>query len=177
VRLHSYWTERVLARCPAIAALSPVAAAHHERLDGSGYHRGTTATELRPTARVLAAADAFAAMTEARPYRPALSPGDAARVLMGAAAAGKLDPGAAAAVIEAAGLPRPRAAWPCQLTDREVEVLQLCARGMTNPQIADALVVSARTVQHHLASIYDKTDRRTRAGAAVFAVEHGLAAW
>ena len=48
---------------------------------------------------------------------------------------------------------------------------------MTNNQIADTLVVSARTVQHHLASIYDKTDRRTRAGAAVFAVEHGLATW
>ena len=48
---------------------------------------------------------------------------------------------------------------------------------MTNREIADALVVSARTVQHHLASIYDKTDRRTRAGAAVFAVEHGLATW
>jgi len=37
--------------------------------------------------------------------------------------------------------------------------------------------VSDRTVQHHLASIYDKTGRRTRAGAAVFAVEHGLAGW
>jgi DNA-binding NarL/FixJ family response regulator len=55
--------------------------------------------------------------------------------------------------------------------------LRLCARGQTNPQSAEALVVSARTVQHHLASIYDKTDRRTRAGAAVFAIEHGLATW
>jgi response regulator RpfG family c-di-GMP phosphodiesterase/DNA-binding CsgD family transcriptional regulator len=175
VRLHSYWTERILARCPALAGLSPIAAAHHERLDASGYHRGASGTELRPTARILAAADAFAAMTESRPYRPARSPREAAHELMAAAAANTLDPGATAAVIEAAGLPRPRAAWPCDLTDREVDVLQLCARGMTNRQIADALVVSARTVQHHLASIYDKTDRRTRAGAAVFAVEHGLA--
>ena len=93
------------------------------------------------------------------------------------AAAGKLDAGAAAAVIEAAGLPRPRSAWPCDLTDREVDVLRLCARGMTNREIAATLVVSDRTVQHHLASIYDKTGRRTRAGAAVFAVEHGLAGW
>jgi HD-GYP domain-containing protein (c-di-GMP phosphodiesterase class II)/DNA-binding CsgD family transcriptional regulator len=177
VRLHSYWTERVLARCPAIAALSPIAAAHHERLDGSGYHRGARATELRPSARVLAAADAFAAMTESRPYRAALAACDAARELVAAGAAGKLDPGAAAAVVEAAGLPRPRAAWPCDLTNREVDVLRLCARGLTNRQIADALVVSARTVQHHLGSIYAKTDRRTRAGAAVFAVEHGLATW
>jgi DNA-binding CsgD family transcriptional regulator len=177
VRLHSYWTERILARCPILVELWPIAAAHHERLDGSGYHRNANASELRPAARVLAAADAFAAMTESRPHRPPLAPGDAAREVLADAAAGRLDRGAAAAVVEAAGLPRPRAAWPCDLTDREVDVLRLCARGISNQQIADALVVSARTVQHHLASIYDKTGRRTRAGAAVFAVEHGLATW
>jgi DNA-binding NarL/FixJ family response regulator len=71
-------------------------------------------------------------------------------------------------------MPRPRAAWPCGLTDREVEVLRHTARGLSNKEIAAALVVSARTVQHHLASVYDKTGRRTRAGAAVFAIEHGL---
>lgn len=177
VRLHSYWTERILKRCPAVAPLAAAAAAHHERLDGSGYHRNVRSPELDPTARLLAAADAFAAMTEPRPYRPALTTADAARELLADAAAGKLDPGAAAAVIEAAGLRRPQPSWPCDLTGREVEVLRLCARGMTNREIAGALVVSARTVQHHLASIYDKTGRRTRAGAAVFAVEHRLVSW
>src|SRR5260370_30225105 len=80
-----------------------------------------------------------------------------------------------AAVIEAADLSRPRAAWPSGLTDREVDVLRLCARGISNREIADSLVVSARTVQHHLASVYDKTRRRTRAGAAVFAIGPGIA--
>jgi HD-GYP domain-containing protein (c-di-GMP phosphodiesterase class II)/DNA-binding CsgD family transcriptional regulator len=174
VRLHSYWTERILVRCPAVAPLAAVAAAHHERLDGSGYHKNAKGPELGTGARILAAADAFAAMTESRPYRPAMTTAAAARELLAGAAAGRLDSGAAAAVIEAAGLPRPQAAWPCELTGREVEVLRLCARGMTNREIAGELVVSARTVQHHLASIYDKTGRRTRAGAAVFAVEHGL---
>jgi HD-GYP domain-containing protein (c-di-GMP phosphodiesterase class II)/DNA-binding CsgD family transcriptional regulator len=174
VRLHSYWTERILVRCPAVAHLAPAAAAHHERLDGSGYHRNAKSPELDQVQRVLAAADEFAAMTESRPYRPALSAASAARELLYDVSAGKLDAGAATAVIEAAGLPRPRAAWPCELTDREVDVLRLCARGMTNREIAAALVVSDRTVQHHLASIYDKTGRRTRAGAAVFAMEHGL---
>lgn len=177
VRLHSYWTERILVRCPAVAHLTPAAAAHHERLDGRGYHRNTRGPELDAAARVLAAADEFAAMTESRPYRPALATADAARELIADASAGRLDPGAAAAVIEAAGLPRPQPSWPCELTDREVDVLRLCARGMTNREIADELFVSARTVQHHLASVYDKTGRRTRAGAAVFAVEHGLASW
>ncbi len=177
VRLHPYWTERILSRCPAIAPLAPTAAAHHERLDGSGYHRRVGASELAPSARILAAADCFAAMTESRPYRPALTAEEAARELLRSARAGELEPGAASAVIEAAGLPRPQSAWPCELSDREVEVLRLCARGLTNRQIADQLVVSSRTVQHHLANVYDKTGRRTRAGAAVFAVEHGLAGW
>jgi hypothetical protein len=52
----------------------------------------------------------------------------------------------------------------------------LLARGLTNKQIAAQLVVSPRTVQHHVAHIYLKIDRRTRAGAAMFAMEHGLAA-
>src|SRR5207237_5062069 len=122
-------------------------------------------------------ADAFAAMTESRPHRPGLALDEAARLLIADAGSGKLDPEAAMAVVEAAGLPRPRPSYPCGLTEREVEVLRLCARGLTNREIADELVVSARTVQHHLASIYDKTGRRTRAGAAVFAVEHGLVSW
>ncbi|HKT01169.1 MAG TPA: LuxR C-terminal-related transcriptional regulator, partial [Rugosimonospora sp.] len=72
------------------------------------------------------------------------------------------------------GLPRPRAAWPCDLTDREVAVLRLAARGLSNRDIAAELGISERTAGHHLAHIYDKTGRRTRAGAAVFAAEHGL---
>jgi DNA-binding NarL/FixJ family response regulator len=52
----------------------------------------------------------------------------------------------------------------------------VCARGHANREIADRLFLSARTVQAHLASVYDKTGRRTRAGVAVFAVEHGLLA-
>jgi HD-GYP domain-containing protein (c-di-GMP phosphodiesterase class II)/DNA-binding CsgD family transcriptional regulator len=176
VRLHPYWTGRILGRCPTLSALVPVAAAHHERLDGSGYHRRPAATELSPAARTLAAADVFAAMTEDRPHRPAFTREDAARALLSEADRGRLDPGAAAAVIEAAGLPRRQAPWPYELTRREVDVLRLCARGLTNREIAERLVLSPRTVQHHLASVYDKTGRRTRAGAAVLAVEHGLLA-
>jgi DNA-binding NarL/FixJ family response regulator len=55
-----------------------------------------------------------------------------------------------------------------------VEVLRLAAQGLSNRRIAEHLVVSERTVGHHLAHVFDKTGRRTRAGAAVFAMEHGL---
>lgn len=66
VRLHAYHTERVLDRGPFLAALGRVAGAHHERLDGSGYHRNSTAASLPPTARLLATADAFSAICAAR---------------------------------------------------------------------------------------------------------------
>jgi HD-GYP domain-containing protein (c-di-GMP phosphodiesterase class II) len=175
VRLHPHWTERVLSSSPALAPLGAVAAAHHERLDGSGYHRAARAADLPRAARLLAAADVLAALTEPRPHRPALTRDEATRAVVEEARGGRLDPEAAAAVVEAAGAPRPRVAWPNDLTDREAEVLRLTARGLANKEIATALAVSPRTVQNHLAAIYDKTGRRTRAGAAVFAVEHGLA--
>lgn len=174
VRLHPYWTERILMRCSALARLAPLAAAHHERLDGSGYHRAARGIELSSGARLLAAADAFAALTETRSYREAHSSSDAACILREEVRAGRLDPEAVGAVVEAAGLPHRRAAWPNDLTDREVDVLRVLARGLGNRQIAEALVLSPRTVQHHLASVYDKINLHTRAGAAVFAIEHGL---
>ena len=46
VRLHAYHTDRVLSRSPFLASLAPIASSHHERLDGSGYHRGATAPGL-----------------------------------------------------------------------------------------------------------------------------------
>jgi DNA-binding NarL/FixJ family response regulator len=67
-----------------------------------------------------------------------------------------------------------RAVWPRGLTNREVEVLRLLARGRTNKEIASALGISPRTAQHHVIHIYEKIERNSRAGAALFAVEHGL---
>jgi DNA-binding NarL/FixJ family response regulator len=75
---------------------------------------------------------------------------------------------------EHAGSSINRTVNPGELTDREVEVLRVLARGLTNREIADVLVLSPRTVQHHLASVYDKIGMRSRSGAAVFAIEHGL---
>ncbi len=103
VRLHSYPTERILGRCPGLTHLAPVSAAHHERLDGSGYHRGAAAAELSLPARILATADVFAAVTEDRAHRPALGSSEAAELVLTEAVAGRLDGAATAAVVEAAG--------------------------------------------------------------------------
>jgi len=64
--------------------------------------------------------------------------------------------------------------YPAGLTAREVEVLQLVARGLTDAQVADRLVISPRTVNAHLTSIYNKLGVDTRTAASRFAIEHQL---
>jgi HD-GYP domain-containing protein (c-di-GMP phosphodiesterase class II) len=103
VRLHPYLTERILARCASLASVGRVAAAHHERLDGSGYHRGRNARDLDATMRLLAVADVIAAMGEARAHRPALSANDIVREVKGEVGSGRLDALAARVVLSVAG--------------------------------------------------------------------------
>jgi HD-GYP domain-containing protein (c-di-GMP phosphodiesterase class II) len=177
VRLHPYHSERILARSPFLAALTPVASAHHERLDGSGYHRGTAAAALTPAARVLAAADAYHAMTEPRAHRAAFSPGQAAETLVQEARDGRLDRDAVAAVIDASGQAVPRIERPAGLTDREAQVLGLLARGLQTKQVARALGITLKTADHHIQNAYGKIGVSTRAAATLFAMQHGLTAW
>jgi HD-GYP domain-containing protein (c-di-GMP phosphodiesterase class II) len=175
VRMHPYLTQRTFSRAGTLARLAAVAAAHHERLDGSGYPRGLAGGALSPEARILAAADAYHAMTEPRAHRPARSAQDAARTLRDEVAAGRLDRDAVDAVLGAGGhrVPR-RREGPAGLTHREVEVLVLLARGMSNRQMAARLVVSPRTVGHHVEHVYRKIGCSTRAAASLFAMQHGL---
>jgi HD-GYP domain-containing protein (c-di-GMP phosphodiesterase class II) len=176
VRLHPYYTERVLARAEGLARLGALAAAHHERVDGSGYHRGLPAAMLTPAARLLAAADVYTALTEARPHRAAFPPEAAVAEVRREVRAGRLDGDAVELVVAAAGH-RPRSTRRDRvagLTEREVEVLRLIARGATVKQAAAALSVSPKTVDHHVESIYGKAGVSTRAGATLFAMEQGL---
>jgi HD-GYP domain-containing protein (c-di-GMP phosphodiesterase class II) len=177
VRLHAYHSERVLARSPFLSTLAPVASSHHERLDGSGYHRGAAAAALTRPARLLAAADAYHAMTEPRPHRQALSPGQAADALGREARAGRLDADVVAAVLEVSGQRVPRIMRPAGLTEREAEVVGLLARGLQTKQIARALGVSVKTADRHIQNAYRKIGVSTRAAATLFAMQHGLATW
>ena len=177
VRLHPYHSGRVLAPSAFLARLAPAACAHHERLDGSGYHRAATGQDLALPARLLAAADAYRAMTEPRPHRPAIEPETAARMLGDEASAGRLDATAVTAVVEAAGQPAPRIERPAGLTEREAEVVCLLARGLQTKQVAGALGISAKTADRHIQNAYRKLGVSTRAAATLFAMEHGLLAW
>jgi HD-GYP domain-containing protein (c-di-GMP phosphodiesterase class II) len=175
VRLHPYLTNRLLTRCVALAPLAQLAAAHHERPDGSGYHRGAKAAELSHAMRLLAASDAYQAMTEPRPHRPALGPAEAAAELHQEVRNGRLDGSAAESVLAAAGhRQRRRRLWPDGLTSREVEVLRLVARGLPNRETARQLSISERTVGHHIQHAYDKIGVSTRGAVVLYAVQHDL---
>ena len=178
VRLHPYQTERVLSRSPFLSALAPVAGAHHERLDGSGYHRGASGAELTLLARVLAAADAYHAMTEPRAApRRDRRPSERRRSSLRRGGAGRLDADAVTAVVEAAGQRAPRLERPAGLTEREAEVVGMLARGLQTKQVARALGISVKTADRHIQNAYRKIGVSTRAAATLFAMEHGLVAW
>jgi HD-GYP domain-containing protein (c-di-GMP phosphodiesterase class II) len=177
VRLHPYHTERVVSHSPFLSALSPIAGAHHERLDGSGYHRAASGPELGFPARLLAAADAYHAMTEPRAHRRPLSPERAARTLAEEASAGRLDPDAVGAVVETAGHAAPRLERPAGLTEREAQVVAMLARGHQTKQVARALGISVKTADRHIQNAYRKLGVSSRAAATLFAMEHGLVAW
>ena len=175
VRLHPYLSERMLSFSPALAPLGEIAVQHHERLDGSGYPRSLSGDAISAAGRILAAADAYHAMTELRPHRPARSPAEAASELRAEVAAGRLDGDAANAVLRAAGhRVERRRQWPAGLTGREVEVLRLVARGLSNKEIAAELMISRKTAGSHVEHIYTKTGVSNRARAGLFAMKHGL---
>ncbi len=176
IRLHSYYVDRVLARPESLKRLGEVASRHHERMDGSGYHRAVQGNSLSPTARILAAADTYHAMIEARPHRGALRPDEAAAEVRREVHAGRLDGPSAEAVLAEAGhrVSSARREVTAGLSRREIEVLRLLARGLSNRDMAEHLTVSQDTVKHHVQHVYNKIGVSTRAGATLFAMEQSL---
>jgi HD-GYP domain-containing protein (c-di-GMP phosphodiesterase class II) len=175
LRLHTYYTERILTRPQALSRIGQLAALHHERLDRSGYHRGLPGALLPPVARIIAATDMYRAMIEPRAHRAAFTTQAAADQLRAEVNAGRLDGDVVRAVLEAAGhRVRARRRLVAGLTEREIEVLRLLARSQTNKQIAAQLTISMNTVDHHIRNIYAKIGVSTRAAATLFAMQHHL---
>jgi HD-GYP domain-containing protein (c-di-GMP phosphodiesterase class II) len=175
VRLHTYYTERMLRRPAALAGLAAIAAGHHERLDGSGYHRGIRGAEIPLLARYLGAADMYHALLEDRPHRPAREPKEAASVLRAEVREGRLDAAAVDIILGISGHRRTGTVGaPAGLTPREVEVLVLVARGASTRHVARALSITPKTVGNHIERIYAKIGASSRATATLFALEHGM---
>jgi HD-GYP domain-containing protein (c-di-GMP phosphodiesterase class II)/DNA-binding CsgD family transcriptional regulator len=176
VRLHAYWGERVLARPALLASRGELVGRHHERLDGSGYHRGLKGSAQSPSVRIIAATEAYVSMREPRAHRPALSESETTRDLKKAVREGALDGNAVEAVLAVAGLGRGqgRRTLTADLTAREVEVLRFLAAGRSMKEIGRHLGISPKTVDNHIQNIYGKIAVKTRAGATLFAIEHGI---
>jgi len=175
MRGHASFTERILQASKPWKGLALLAASDHERVDGSGYPRMSPVPNVGLPARILAAADVLAAVVAPRPYRPALELEDAARVLRAEAGRGRLDRAAVDAVLASQGVrskERPR--LPAGISERELAVLRLLARGLADKEIASELGISHRTVHHHNQSLFQKIGVSTRSAAALFAVENGL---
>jgi DNA-binding CsgD family transcriptional regulator len=175
VRLQPYLTARMLRQSEALGSIARVVAQHRERLDGSGYPNGLAGPAISPEARILAAAEVYQAMCEPRPHRPARPADEAAQILRAEVKAGRCDADSVEAVLGAAGhrVARRREGL-AGLTLREVEVLRLVARGLSNKEIATSLFISSKTVANHVEHIYAKINASTRAAAGLFAMQHGL---
>jgi HD-GYP domain-containing protein (c-di-GMP phosphodiesterase class II) len=180
VELHPLLTEQMLRRSPGLAILNPIAAAHHEKRDGSGYHKRVHGDAGDLGAGVMAATEIYVGMTTERADRPAHSPADAAIELRRLESEGVIESRACRAVLVAAGhgeseaLSSKRPQNPGGLSQREVEVLRLAARGLTSRQIADRLFISPKTADHHIQHIYNKIGVSTRAAAALWAMQQGV---
>lgn len=178
VEVHPMLTEQLLRRTPALAALNPVASAHHEKADGSGYHKGLRATATDRGAGLLAAVDIYVGLTTERADRPASSEAHAATELRRLAEGGLLDHEMVGAVLSAAGheetgKPR-RTMYPAGLTGRECDVLRLAAMGLTTRAIAERLFISPKTADHHIQHVYAKIGVSTRAAAALWAMQNDI---
>jgi HD-GYP domain-containing protein (c-di-GMP phosphodiesterase class II) len=172
-RLHPYHGERILRRVPAMAAFAEMVGNHQERVDGSGYFRGMSGSNISLGARIIAVADRLDELTHDAPGRTALELKDALTIL-------DSDRGFDREIVQALrramgeGPPAPEQPFPAGLTRREVDVLRLAARGMTRAQIGDELRITENTVCHHLEHIYSKTGTSTRVAATLFAIENDL---
>jgi DNA-binding NarL/FixJ family response regulator len=114
-------------------------------------------------------------MSQVRAYRPVLSAEHAAAVLRADVRAGRLAGDAVEAVLHAAGQQtRRRPVAVAGLTVREVQVLSLLARGVSNRNVAKSLSISEKTVGNHVEHIYTKIGVSTRPAATLFALQHGL---
>ena len=178
VERHPMLTEQMLRRSPALDALNPIASGHHEKADGSGYHKRLLVDATDRAARVLGAADVYVGLTTERADRPAFSDEQAAVELRRLVSDGVLERDCTDAVLAAAGHAETgasaRALRPGGLTGRELEVLRLAARGLTTRTIAERLFISPKTADHHIQNVYAKIGVSTRAAAALWAIQNDV---
>ncbi|MGO1069456.1 HD domain-containing phosphohydrolase [Lysobacter sp. CA199] len=177
VRLVPYWTGRAARQIGSLAAEAELASYAYERADGSGYFRELKHSGTSLQARILAAANALAALRAARPWREAYSHSAANEVLLSEASAGRFDAEAVHALIDKrrrAAVGVPAASSTGLLTEREKEILRWISLGASNKTVAQKLSISPSTVRTHVESVFRKLESSTRAAATLKAAQLGL---
>ena len=178
VRLQPYLTERMLqqsalarprsARSPCSSASAWTDRATRAACPGRrSRRRPASSAPPTPTRRC----------ASARPYRPRAARGRRGAAELrarGAGGAHRTPTRSRPCWPRPATVPRAAATAPAGLTGREVEVLRLVARGLSSKQIAQRLVISPKTARNHIEHIYAKIGASSRAGASLFAMQHGL---
>ncbi len=177
VRLVPYWTSRAGKQTGTLKEAAELASYAYERLDETGYFRGSGGTTLPLAARILAASVALVALRVARPWRPALSLSDAAALLREQTAKGRFDPEVVDALLAPEGGPPLRTRLPppkVRLSPRETDVLRLISRGASNKDAARELALSPSTVRTHVENLFRKLECSTRAAATLKASSMGV---
>lgn len=176
-RLHPYYTQRILERVPALRDMAGDAASHHEWINGEGYHRQLRGEQIPLNGRILAVANEYARRLP--PDEAGAEPESALRE-MRPRVGRQFDDTCYQALVasvrgSAAPQPERKRRGYGELTAREVEVLGMLVQGLSNPQIAEHLSVSRKTIEHHLEHIYNKLGLTCRTAAVVYAVQQGIA--
>ncbi len=177
-RLSPYWTSRAAKQIAHLEVEAELASHVCERLDGSGYFRGSRLAVTPLEFRVLPVAAAWLALTARRPWREALPDDIAMEHLRKEVALGRLDKSvvdalakpAASSQASARGVAEPGPA----LSSREIEVLRRVSLGESNKEVAFQLGISPSTVRTHLESIFKKLDCKSRAAGTLKASLLGL---
>jgi HD-GYP domain-containing protein (c-di-GMP phosphodiesterase class II)/DNA-binding CsgD family transcriptional regulator len=181
IELHPLWGTELAGRIPGLQAVAAIIGFHHERPDGGGYPHGLAGERIPLASRLVAACDAYGAMTEHRPYRAALSP-ERALAELGSAAGRQFHPEVVAAlrheVIARPLTPHnepPARSVPTSEppSEPEREVLGLVARGASAAHAAAALGVSRKTIRVLIRSAIARLDAHTSAHAVALALDSG----
>ncbi len=188
LRRHPLIGAAIVGSFAVLGRLTPSVRHHHERYDGKGYPQGLGGHEIPLGSRIISIAEVFDGMLRDQPYRPGRSISEALAELR-LQAGTQFDPELVSLFARhwetqtvtrdagpAVGEFTQAASLLPELTSRELEVLTLLGRGLTNQELAETLQLSTKTVKTHVSSILQKLQLSDRTKAAVFAIERGLTA-
>jgi HD-GYP domain-containing protein (c-di-GMP phosphodiesterase class II) len=178
LRLHPYHTQRILERVATLRELAPAASAHHECMNGQGYHRQLCGEQIPFHGRILAVANTYTRLVhQSGDQTDQLEVLRKMRILVGPQLDSVCYEALVTSITKDKGMKIISLRTRKQvndLTEREVEVLGLLAQGHNTPRIARTLHISRKTVEHHLSHIYQKIGVTSRTAAVVYAVQQGL---